>query len=349
MPFGSLRRGKAILNRASHILALLGLLLCAHAACADTKSIFDDDWTASSQKKPPTAPPQPGAQQPGSTSQLPPVTPPQSGNDPRPPASSGAVRPPTPSAVVPQRQVVPPNVKLEKSRALLREAFARQLADKSPAARAQLCTTLLDAAEKASSDPSDQYVLLGGALNAAREAGDLRKVMEIAQTMSLVFWVDPQSIITTSALNMSLKSDMPNRSIANVTAGLGVVDYLVARGDLADAGKLCVAMRPAAAADKNLLVVVNRRAVEVESIRLAHERILPALTKLESQPDDPAANLAVGSFKCFSLGNWAEGLPLLAKSSDANLKTLAAKELTGPKTADDVLALADGWWNISER
>ncbi|MBI3877243.1 MAG: hypothetical protein HY300_15015, partial [Verrucomicrobia bacterium] len=40
-------------------------------------------------------------------------------------------------------------------------------------------------------------------------------------------------------------------------------------------------------------------------------------------PDDPGANLAVGQFLCFVKGDWESGLPLLAKSDDNVLKTLA--------------------------
>ncbi len=41
--------------------------------------------------------------------------------------------------------------------------------------------------------------------------------------------------------------------------------------------------------------------------------------KLKESPDDPAANLAVGSYLCFNKDQWERGLPMLAKGSDPAL------------------------------
>ena len=49
--------------------------------------------------------------------------------------------------------------------------------------------------------------------------------------------------------------------------------------------------------------------------------------KLKTNPDDPQANLALGRYRCFAKGDWEAGLPLLAKSGDAALASLAKKAL----------------------
>jgi len=71
--------------------------------------------------------------------------------------------------------------------------------------------------------------------------------------------------------------------------------------------------------------------------------------KLKTAPDDPAANLAVGSYTCFNKGDWEHGLPMLAKGSDANLKKLAILEITRPTTPDDLMRLGDGWWDFGAK
>ncbi len=73
-----------------------------------------------------------------------------------------------------------------------------------------------------------------------------------------------------------------------------------------------------------------------------------AKTKLTETPDDPAANLTVGSYYCYYQGNWTKGLPLLAKGSDSSLKALAAREVAWPAKAEDQMALADGWWDQAQ-
>jgi hypothetical protein len=48
-------------------------------------------------------------------------------------------------------------------------------------------------------------------------------------------------------------------------------------------------------------------------------------------------------------GDWARGLPLLAKGSDPALKALAQKDLLNPADAAAQMAVGDGWWDLSEK
>ena len=71
-----------------------------------------------------------------------------------------------------------------------------------------------------------------------------------------------------------------------------------------------------------------------------------ALATLENNPDDPDANLIAGRFLCFLKGEWEQGLPMLAKGSDAELKAMANSEFAD---RPDALALGDSWWSFSDR
>jgi formylglycine-generating enzyme required for sulfatase activity len=80
------------------------------------------------------------------------------------------------------------------------------------------------------------------------------------------------------------------------------------------------------------------------------ELIQAARLRLTTAPDDPQANLDVGSWYCFHQGKWDEGLKLLAKGSDAGLKSLAAEELGAkPASATERVARGDAWWNLAEK
>jgi WD40 repeat protein len=48
-------------------------------------------------------------------------------------------------------------------------------------------------------------------------------------------------------------------------------------------------------------------------------------------------------------GQWAKGLPLLAKGKDDQLKALAVKDLGHPKAAKKQVEVGDGWWSLSEK
>ncbi len=88
---------------------------------------------------------------------------------------------------------------------------------------------------------------------------------------------------------------------------------------------------------------------KVAEISKAAAEVKPALATLDTNPADPAANLAVGRYYyCLMKGDWAKGVSMLALSSDPTIKVLAEKELQGVTAANDQVALADGWWALAE-
>jgi formylglycine-generating enzyme required for sulfatase activity len=102
------------------------------------------------------------------------------------------------------------------------------------------------------------------------------------------------------------------------------------------------ALKAAQAAVAESLKNVKKIAAGEAVIRAAQE-------KLKAAPDDPDACLTVGSWYCFKKSDSGEGLKLLAKSSDSNLKKLAGMELSGTAdTAADKLARGDAWWETAD-
>jgi hypothetical protein len=72
--------------------------------------------------------------------------------------------------------------------------------------------------------------------------------------------------------------------------------------------------------------------------------------QLETQPDDPAANLAVGRYLCVVKRDWPTGLAHLKKTAaDSKYKDLAEKDLEDPKDAAAQIELADGWMALGKR
>jgi hypothetical protein len=94
---------------------------------------------------------------------------------------------------------------------------------------------------------------------------------------------------------------------------------------------------------------IQGRTKQIREIQEAWEAIEEARSKLEHDPADPAANAAVGRYVCFSRGDWELGLPLLARGSESQLKTLAEKELKRPVPADVLLELGNAWTDLAKR
>lgn len=142
---------------------MVAMLLAGLGSPLDAGSIFDDDWVP---PKPSASPPV--AMPPAPPSALsahtrpalpPPAAAPSAGQEtaPRPPSRSAPAK----------RLRIPAKADQGKSRKLMQEIFAKRLSDHSVQARSKLGEELLSSAAKASDNPVDQFVLLGGAITAS--------------------------------------------------------------------------------------------------------------------------------------------------------------------------------------
>ncbi len=148
---------------------------------------------------------------------------------------------------------------------------------------------------------------------------------------------------------MPLRADSAANTAENARTALELIDTLIAAEDFVAATKLCALLKPVASTDPAISDLVVRRSKEIETLRAQRDRVAPHLEKLKTMPDDPAANLVVGTYYCFTRGAWKQGLPMLAKGSDAELKKLALDELSESKTGADAARLGDAWWKVGER
>ena len=57
----------------------------------------------------------------------------------------------------------------------------------------------------------------------------------------------------------------------------------------------------------------------------------------------------MGRHLCFTKGDWANGLPMLALGSDVALKALAAADLQGAATSEGQVKLGDAWWKVAKQ
>ena len=116
-----------------------------------------------------------------------------------------------------------------------------------------------------------------------------------------------------------------------------------------------------------LLALALFQAGDDEYARLQERKILKSQKTLETKPDDPEANEAVGKYWCFVKGDWEKGLPFLSKAKDQKLREAAGYELGSielPKEAESPLTGAvvdfgeaaavelvkgDIWWELAKK
>lgn len=320
-------------------LGIVASICLLSPALIHAGSIFDDDWT----------PPKPiGAPQAAPES-------PTKGSTLRPSGTQPVSQPPRANPTGAQaggdqapRRPIPAGPEQARSRKLLKAAFADQLKDRSIQGRKKLAAALLDQVAKTEDNASDEFVLLGGAIDASKEGGDLGLCFKAADVMASQYQVDGLSIKADAVLKMDFRGGSPDDAAENVRKALDLIDPLL-RGDDFRGAQRVIAQARQAARNVELTALVQQRGKAIDALRVAHDRAQTAAEKLKSAPDDPAANLAVGIYLCFGKEDWAKGLPLLAKSSDTNVKQLAALEIARPDKPDDLIRVGDGWWDAAVR
>ena len=92
---------------------------------------------------------------------------------------------------------------------------------------------------------------------------------------------------------------------------------------------------------------VQMRHDQIQYARQQYATSRDAAQTLSRQPDDAAANHTLGQFLCFAKGQFAQGLPLLARGSDPQLRRLAQQDLAQPQDAAAQVQLADAWWDYA--
>ena len=321
------------------VVGLGVMLLCAQPAWGRV-SFFDID--AKPRQDPPASP--------SPVTPLPVSPTPATPQPPGPPVTPPPVTPPAPEPVVapaeppkPVKMAPPDAATQEKNLKLARMIFEKEYAQNTPDGRRQLVATLLDEAGNIKKNLSAKFVLLEQARDLAVETGDAKSCRRAIEQLDEGFIVDAMAM----AANVLAKF-LPRSAADGAVLGWGadIVDHLIKEENY-DAGAKLVSSFPSAAYQKKDTDIPARLLAAKAAVG-EYQRIKPTLEKLAADPADPAANLAAGRFYCFTRGDWAKGLPLLAKGSDAQLRDVAAAELAKPAESSAQLALANQWWEAAK-
>jgi hypothetical protein len=231
----------------------------------------------------------------------------------------------------------------------MRAVYAKELADRTAAGRRAFAQQLLKDADTVRDNPVDRYVLLAGAIEAAKDAGSLQDCVTAGDAMGSEFLVDSLSLKTDAATTLVPLAADAAAAAASVNAGLQLIDQLVGVDDLAAAARVCTSLQGLANVPPSLRQTLLQRAREVTAMKGARGGLAQAMEKLKQKPDDPEANLAVGSYYCFARNDWATGLPFLAKGPDSDTKSAASADLGNPQTPEGRTDVGHAWWTASEK
>jgi len=245
------------------------------------------------------------------------------------------------------REPIPKPLQQAKARQVIEHAFRDEYARQtSQEGRLKLALTLLDKGRLTDDDPTGRYCMLQDARSLGIELGEPTIVVDAIEELADSHRIPlPDELYASlNKLDISVRSSTGRAEIARF-ALKGMHDSIV-RDDFLTARQFQRIADSSARRSqlRELNELVKRRTEEMALIQTEFNSISPAFRQLELKPDDPAANLQVGFYYAVSQNDWARGLPMLAKTSDNNLRRLAQLELSSPNDSSQQLELADGWW-----
>ena len=251
---------------------------------------------------------------------------------------------PQPEQPFKEKLPIPDDAAQEKVMATIRDIYKDDYKDKTALAR-----KLIQKANE-TQNTTDRFVLLQEAKDLASETWQGQVAFEAIDAMASEYDISsPEmkaAVIEQAAKKPRITAEQKT-AIAN--AALQVVDEAIGE-DKFDAAKKAgriASQLVRQTKDKDLLQEVVAKGKQVGTAAKAYADAQEAIATLKDKPDDPDANVAVGKYLCFNKGNWAKGLPMLAKGNDAELKALAAKDIAGTASADEQAKLGDAWWGVS--
>ena len=259
-----------------------------------------------------------------------------------PPANPRPKPPPPAVAKLP----VPDAQAEARAESALKDAYKAEFSKNRPEDKLALAAKLLQPGREDRNNPAAWFVLLRVARDLAVQVGKPRLAVEAINEIDRWFVIDALDM-KIKALADTSKSGNEVNVAASYRVGLNLIQQAYDAENF-DAARRVIDIVDAAVKEiksPDLDRLVQSQRFEIDGYAKEFQAVALARSKLATTPDDAAANLTVGRYLCFFQGDWGNGLPMLAKGSDAALKNLAAKDLAQPKTVKEQLEIADGWWN----
>ena len=256
---------------------------------------------------------------------------------------------PWPCVAAGPRLPVPSVEQRRASSAKVREIFDQDAARATnPAAKAKLAAELLTHAGD-SADPSDRYVLLDAALQLASDGGDPATALKAVDLLNATYDMDAKALRAGAIDKLAAKAP-PTALQPVIDALLEAVDEELAADDFEEAEDL--AQKAVATARRSRDRGSQRKAADQLAAVRERKKSLgqqkPYLDRLAIDPNDREAALELGMIRCFQQDEWPDGLPLLARGSDATLARLARLDLEQDDDGQRRLQLGDAWWDYAE-
>ena len=251
------------------------------------------------------------------------------------------------------RSTIPSDDEVKTALATVKDVFKEEYKKlKTPDDRKALAKKLLEQAADTKNTPAMIYVLIAESARIAGEAGDIATIVEASDLYVQKFEGDDIAARWNMLEAAEKAAPKPSPESLSLLAEeyLKLADGAMAADDFKNATELARNAERVATKTKNKTLAANAtgKKKEVADAMNSLKNVSISIDKLETNPDDPDANFAVGKYTCLTKGDFDKGLPMLAKSSDKDYKEAAELELAAKDTASTMKS-ADKWWDLADK
>ncbi|MBC7855111.1 MAG: hypothetical protein IAF94_16900 [Pirellulaceae bacterium] len=234
--------------------------------------------------------------------------------------------------------------------AAVKEIYQAEFAKAKTGANPEFVSFLLTTAAKVEGDPFARYVLYQEAFKQACAGSDIDAAAEAFDKLEAEFECEPFAPRFELLTRMGTSAKANDQRMIAAKGALLLLDHALALGKIAEADKL------ARIADTQTKIIIDKdlRAKAAAAMQTTSElakdlkSFTDAAEELTQTPEDPAANLAVGRYRCLIEGKWDAGLSHLAKSNDDAITSAATMDLAGPKGEMTASKIGDAWYDLAK-
>ena len=220
-----------------------------------------------------------------------------------------------------------------------------------PEAKAALAKQWMARGMETTDNPAARYVLLTKARDLAVAGGDVRTASSVVKKLGesySVAGIDEQLLTCFAGLGKTVRTREAAEALRHAAEKSADEAIAVDNYDLAGKFTRLAAGTANKLRDQFEVAQLKAKLTEIELCKKEYAKLADTLDRLKTDQDDAEASLAAGRFFAFTKGDFDRALPYLAKSSDAELKGLASKDLAAPIDPTEQAKLGDAWWSVAE-
>ncbi|MDX1964651.1 MAG: hypothetical protein SFX18_15990 [Pirellulales bacterium] len=291
---------------------------------------------------------------PGTTTNLP--TSPTPPENPLPPENSATSTPPavTPpvSPVQAQRLPVPTKEQIAPKMREIRELFKEEYKQDKDPDKLALAKKLFASTSNTKTDPVTEYVLLMETRDLAVQGGDVQLALRANDLIIKKYEVDGDEERADLFAKLASQTNKPKEYYLALSDQMKQTVEASQLNDEYDLAIRVTTIAQGLARKLNVVATVSYLSNKLKELNLHrshYNKVKDSKARLQTAPEDPAANTAWGEYLCFVKGNFSIGLTHLALGEDAVLADLAKRELDTPADPLVRFALAEDWWLLSDK